>query len=597
MRLLAVMCAVFWTATTVPAEPGIDPPQNVDGPIVSVADFGAKPDGSACAWNAFTQAIEECKKVGASKLLIPHGRYVFNDPEILTRPGAHFPMADMSDLVIEGSGSELVFHHIRPVMTFHHCQRVIVRNFSVDWDIDLAVPGRIKEGKGGEKVLEIPKEFPFGEGDRIGAVTEYDLNELTWKKNAIEVYDPKDARLVASQTWSSEGFQKFPKGSTLVIRKYVYDAHAFVFNGPGTGHLAFEDLTIYACPGMAFSGAWCDRGFRFARCKIQRKIDPRRLISATADGIWFGGAQGDILIEDCDFSHQGDDSVNLHGAWVTVASRPDRKTVELAYKWAACPPFVIGEEIKLRRASDLSLIQRAKIIAVERETPDSKTCKVTLDRELPAELATGDFVENTARACGNFLIRNNYFHDHRARGLLIQASNGLVENNRISNVMCAAMQLTTDARYWHEGFVCEDVTIRGNTMEGCNYANWDRHATGRHPACLNVVADTVSGLSPAPIHRNILIEGNTIKDTPGLAIFVTSSEDVIIRNNTIINSNTEPFNGTGSGIGLAARGSIMIARASNVVISGNDQTAKKKTWDRGVYVDAATTKNVTKTGR
>ncbi len=594
MRLLAAMCVMCWAVAAVSAEPRIDASQNIGGPVVSVADFGARPDGSKCAWKAFIRAIEECKKVGASKLLIPHGRYVFNDPEILTRPGAHFPMADMSDLVIEGSGSELIFHHIRPVMTFSRCQRMTVRNFSVDWDIDLAAPGRIKTLKG-VKVLEIPKEFPFKDGDKIGAVTEYDLKELRWKMNPVEVYQPADARLIEPQTWSSEGFQKFPDGSTVVVRKYVYDAHAFVFNGPGTGHLAFEDLTIYACPGMAFSGAWCDRGFRFTRCKIQRRADPRRLISATADGIWFGGAQGDILIEDCDFSHQGDDSVNLHGAWVTVASRPDGKTLELVYKWAACPPFVIGEELKLRRAADLSLIQHAKIIAVDRESPDSKTCKVTLDTELSAELVPGDFVENTARACENFLIRNNHFHDHRARGLLIQASNGLVENNRISHVMCAAMQLTTDARYWHEGFVCENVIIRSNTMEGCNYANWDRHATGRHLACLNVVADTASGLSSAPIHRNILIENNTIKDTPGLAIFVTSSDGVTIRNNNIINSNTEPFNGTGSGIGLPARGSIMVALASNVVISGNVQSAKKRTWDRGVYIETKTTKNVTRT--
>ena len=39
--------------------------------------------------------------------------------------------------------------------------------------------------------------------------------------------------------------------------------------------------------------------------------------------------------------------------------------------------------------------------------------------------------------------------------MLLQSSNGLVINNRIENVMAAAMQMTTDCNYWEEGFGCE----------------------------------------------------------------------------------------------------------------------------------------------
>lgn len=572
------------------AEPVIHAPRDHGGPVISVADFGAQPDGSACSWAAFRRAIEECRRTDASKLLIPKGRYVFRDPEILSRPGAHLPLDGIDDLVVEGSGSELIFRHIRPVMSFANSRRILVRNFSVDWEIDLAVPGRIEEAGDG-KVLKIAEGFPYAEGERIGTVTEYDSEATRWKRNPVEVYKP-DAKLIAPGVWASEAFRKFPAGSAVVARKFVYEAHAFLLDGAGTGDLAFEDVTIFSCPGMAFSGAWCDRGFRFSRCTIRRKDDPRRLISAAADGIWFGGAKGDILVEECDFSHQGDDAVNLHGAWVTITSRPSPRAMELAYKWGRCPSFEPGEIVKLRRAGDLSIVQTARVVSVERDSPESRTCTVTLDADLEPSLELGDFVENTARACANFVIRGNYFHDNRARGLLLQAPGGLVENNRIANTMCAAMQVTTDARYWHEGFASENVVIRGNTMEGCNYAVWDRHAKGRHPACLNVVADTVSGLSAAAVHSNIVIEHNTIKDTPGLAILVTSASDVIIKDNTIIDANTEPFNGAGSGIGLPVRGSVMVARASGVTLSGNTFTADRKVYDQGVFVDPDSTKDI-----
>jgi len=176
--------------------------------------------------------------------------------------------------------------------------------------------------------------------------------------------------------------------------------------------------------------------------------------------------------------------------------------------------------------------------------------------------------------------------------MLIQARDGVIEGNRIERVMAAAIQMTTDAKYWQEGYGCENVVVRGNTLVGCNYAMWERHAKGRHMACVSLVVDTETGLGDYPAPRNIIIEGNTIQDTPGLAILVASASGVIVRGNRIIDANTQPFPNTGAGIDAKAQGSIMITRARDVTVSGNTFETTRKTHGTGVFVDERNTSKV-----
>ena len=69
-------------------------------------------------------------------------------------------------------------------------------------------------------------------------------------------------------------------------------------------------------------------------------------------------------------------------------------------------------------------------------------------------------------------------------------------------------------------------------------------------------------------------------------------------NNTIIRSNQLSFAAlrTGADIDAAARGSIMVTRASNVSVTGNRQVLSDDMFDSGVYVDSRNTLAVTVTG-
>lgn len=576
------------------ANPRIDPPVPKSEKVLSVADFGALPDDGGSDWKAFSAALAACRKQGAAKLLIPKGRYVFTDPKILAQPGGHLLFKDLSDLTLDGQGSELVFHHIRSGFQFRNCQRLLIRNLSIDWDIRLASPGTIEEEPGGGKVLRIPDAFPITAETPVGtmsAVSEYDLKAHRWVMNGQEAYYLQDVKQVRPQVFSSPSFNGLTPGRTFVLRHHVYSAHAFDFGGRGNSDLAFEDITVLASPGHCFVGYGCERGFRLSRCRIVRPDDPSRLISVAADGSHFGATRGDILIEDCDFSLQGDDSINIHGAWLRTTITPAGRLLTLTSRWFHAAYVDSGDELKLCHAANLEEYGRVRVVNVDRDEK-AKVMRVTVDRDLPAGAVKDDYVANLDRASPNFIIRNNYFHDHRARGMLIQARRGLIESNRISRVMAAAIQMTTDANYWQEGYGCENITVRGNTLEGCNNAGWERGPSGRHMGCINLIVDTTAGLGSFPVHHDIVIEGNTIRDTPGLAILVSSARHVVIRNNHVIDGNTQPFGNAGTTIDAPPQGAIMVTRASHVIVGGNRFSGKTAT-SPFVFVDSRNTQNVT----
>ena len=560
--------------------------------VLNVRDFGADATGARCSWKAFRDAFTACKEKHASQLDVPAGRYVFNAPEILEAKGAQFPLDALHDLTIDGHGAELIFHHIRPAFVLTHCQRLVFKNFSIDWDLPLASPGTVENDPEFGTVIRIAADFPVTKDTPVTSVTEFDFGNNVWKKDAVEIYNPDDVKLVKPQVYAASAFKNFKPGMTTVVRHWVYQAPAFTAYGAGTGNLTYDHLTIYSAPGIAFTTNGADRGFHLKGCKIMRRPGSRQLITTTADGAWFGSTLGGITVEDCDFTLMGDDSVNIHARWLKLKEIGGPRTILVDSKWGEHPEIAAGDELKFCRAKDIDERGRATVTAAQWDEK-AKACRVTLAADLPADIAAGDFTGDVSRASPDFLIRNNYFHEHRARGMLIQARNGIVENNRVENVQAAALQLTTDLNFWHEGYGCENLIVRNNALKGCNYAQWERNAGGRHMACINLVADT-GRLAEGIAHRNVTIENNTIEDTPGLAILVSSSDTVTIRGNTIIDANSQPFDKTGEAIDAKAGGAIMVTRASNVVIGKNTEKATRKRFAEGVYIDPRNTKNITR---
>ena len=407
--------------------------------------------------------------------------------------------------------------------------------------------------------------------------------------DGLERYYPENVELVGDNTFTPLHSVYFKPGTEVLLRHYIYDAHAFDFMKNNNSNLHFEGITIYQCPGMGFIGAGCDSGFRIAGCTIKRREGTNKLISTTADGIHIKDTIGNIIIEDCDFSHMGDDALNIHGTLMKVEEKQDNRTLSCRLKDFMA--LLLMKEMRLLytekriwRSMHASLLKR------KAESQDS-SITITFDKDIPSTLKKGDYAGNLSQASNNFLIRNNYFHDLQGRECCFSQQRACYQQqdrkrNGSGNTNDYRLQLL-GGRLW-----LRNVVVKNNIIIGANYAMWERGPSGRHMAVINLVVDTKTGIGDYPVHKNIRITDNIIVDTPGLAILAASASGVVISNNTIINSNTQPFSDTGAGIKAAAQGTIMVTRASNVEISGNHLETSMEVCDRGIYADPSSTEDI-----
>lgn len=575
--------------TVIPQDvmPIVNPPNPQTNIVISLADFLTP---GVSTYEAFNRAIDACRQQKAAKLVIPTGKYLFDDVRILSN-GAHLNLWNLSDLTIDGQGSEFVFHYPIHGFSLLADNRILIRNLTIDYDLRIASVGRVQKESDGSHSIRVSDSYPVDEQTPVRSVHYFDTKNLKWKKNYIASYNPRNPTLIRPQTFVSPDFSFLTEGEEVIIRHYDYQGAVFVIPDYRCSDISFEDITIYSAPGMGFIVHTGNRGFRISRCRILRKPGAGRLISIAADGIHFTNTSGDILIEDCEISDQGDDPLNITGLWLTVTQKLNEKTLLLSR--AAHGLIQPGSELKFCKLGDLGEYARARVSEVSYDF-NTNLYTVTFGANIPDGIALGDFVANVSQNNSRFVVRRNFFHDFRGRGMLIQSPNGLIEENRVKDPTDSGMHITTDNFVFKEAYGCENLIVRNNTFEGCSYGGEATTSSGRHMASINILADVPSGLSEYPVHRNILFENNTIADTPGLAILVASSNGVTVRNNTIVRSNQIPFDSyhTGEAFDAKAKGSIMVTRASNVSVTGNHQVISSDMFDKGVYVDQRNTSNI-----
>jgi hypothetical protein len=527
-------------------------------------------------------ALQACRQTHAAVLNIPTGTYTFNDPNILTfNGGGHIQLSNLTDLSINGNGSTFIFHYVRNGFDFYNCQRILLENLTVEWDFDIAVPGTV-QSLNGSNVIVVNSAYPITASTPVGAVTEYDTANMKWQMSAREVYNPSSVTLVAPQTLSSPDFSIFPVGDAVAVRTYVYAARGFEFSFNNNADLTFQSITVENCPGMVFVGYGADRGFKFDSCVIQRRDTTHDLVSTGADGIHIGMSHGDTIIQNCEFSYLGDDAVNVHSIWMTIVSKVNSNTAKLA-TIVYDPTYVQpGDTLQFLSKSNLTPMGQANVASVSYNA-NLQQYTLTFTGALPSTLPAGSYVANLTRSSNRATITSNYFHDHRARGILVQSQEVSITNNHVQNVMGGAIQLTADIADWNEGYGCTDVVVTGNLCDGCNYGYLG--GFGNLPGvCLGVInlfAQTPLGLNPAYVHHNITISNNTVRNTPNISFFIGSSQNVSLTNNIIQNCPASASQG------------IYVSRASQVTITGNQALNCSLTPGHGVYVQTSTASKIT----
>ena len=527
---------------------------------ISVTDFGAEPNNKKDSVAAVAKALEACKTHESSILVFPKGRYDFYVPED-NRRIVGLPIAEQKNLVIDGEGSEFIFHGILGVGSLTDSQNITLRNFTVDWDRPLIAQGTIldttdeyidvKFDKSAHPFeIEDGKIFFFGDGWRrqINGYT------LLFDKTTKElVYNTRDFTIggdVLFNTRSEEiadGIIRFygrPRykaepGTYLALwlGRYIFN----VFDIARCKDIVMADITVYHGLSNGVVG-FRTENITFRNVNFQANEKKDRVFSLVADGFHLNHCKGLIKIENCAHTGLGDDFLNIHGKNVIVQKRIDDYTIEVGATGRSGASNVLGVSDEVWFI-DAQTVQRGEIGKIKeirdiREGAQTVSRHIVFEQRLPYTLKEKDALENKTWNA-ELEIRNcRILRSHRARGILISTPlRAVVENNYFATAGTAIL-VEGDINFWHESGAVNDLEIRNNVFDDCfssGYAgDWGHAVITIHPSF------RPRSVEDEAYHRNIRIENNVFKSFDYPILFARSVRNLQFTSNTLIQTSTYP---------------------------------------------------------
>jgi hypothetical protein len=540
------------------------------------------------------EMLDRSVETAAAKIVLPEGR-VEVAGKLRVRGARNF--------VIEGPGTTLVFaDKDGTTWSFDSCRNITLRGFTIDYNplpfIQGYITGRSEDGRRYD--FTVCDGYPgLREEDsryyRQGYIFEPD--QPRWKPwvpdlyaRQVEIIDERHGRFLMGYVPTYHELIEIGDRIVLTIRS----GGAIRMND--CENVRIEDVTFLSAPGGAYLGRYM-RGDNYYRYTIEPGPPPAgatqpRLISTCADGLNIAFATKGPTIEGCRFSFMGDDSVNLHGVTFVVVEQTAAN--ELLVAWPYSREYLAsvipeGAAVRRLRPGNYAVLGAARLTAfapIQERTPQhlemihnvwprneqgrGTVYRMTLAEPLLVE--PGDFLDIPGNNAPGFVIRGCVFEDHRARGLRIMASHGLIEQNTFRRLKMNAITIGAEYEFWREAGWVEDVTVRDNTIEDVG-RDGAMHGTGAYVlGAISVFGrtDERSQLPLWPGNRGIVVQNNTIRQCPSAGIFAAAAEAVQIRGNRLEGCFYRPGESAGKARGLDVLGPIDTRHARDVVLEDNN---------------------------
>ncbi|MFI3321364.1 MAG: right-handed parallel beta-helix repeat-containing protein [Rikenellaceae bacterium] len=550
--------------------------------------------------DATYRVVEEIKKLkergGNGTISFEKGTYHFypefayekfefysNHGDVLSRYG--FYMNDMKNIIIDGNGSEFIFHGIMTPFLFENCENVEVKNITVDFlepfhsqgvvvatnprtqSFDMKMsedyPYEIRNGKliflksyyehqigmnnafdpktgrvaYQSNVNSIPYGGKISDKDRFNAdnfsyKNMYDLNNLAVVTRGkddptrAEAVEPGVVRLFI-------GHDNLPKVGWIMgiknIQRYGRFAPGIKFED--TKDIKLNSLAINHTGGMGFLFENSEN-IDMYKCSTVPSCD--RIVSVTADATHFVGCRGNISMRSCTYQNQLDDGINVHGAYQVVEKIIDKHTLGLHVGHHQQLGFIIG-----KAGDTMGIIDNSKEIRPH-HTLTLESVKrlngsfmvVRFKEELPEDVKAGYVVENLS-AYPEVLIEDCHFSGNRARAILISTPRKTVIRNNFMGVEMEGILLIGGPcdPYWFESGQAANVTIEGNTFDDC--------ATSTKPCAAIRLVDKNDKYNDYFV-KNVNIIGNTFNQYDNFVMSIWKTDGLNVEGNIFNNSGTFP---------------------------------------------------------
>lgn len=538
--------------------------------VITAADYGLSEQADAVP--AIRSALEACKANGATKLIIPKGRYEFypdraaeqycvisNNDNGLKKIA--FQLRDFKNFEIDASGSEFIFHGNMIPFNLDSASNIVLKNFRIDWERPFHSQGLVVavDPVNNTFDMEIEPEYTYRmEKDLIfftgeGWIQDIRSNLFFDSRTKAVVYNCEDYKL---DTWNPllntrYGAKELKKGLVRVIdtiavlpqpgwiwamsggREPNRQSPAIRIFGSENIHLL--NIDIFSAGGM---GVIAERSEDILVKRFNVRLLPgsRRIVSTTADATHFVNCRGHIEIDSCFFENMMDDATNVHGTYARLTKIINPRTIEIMAvhgQQNVCSFAAKGDTIKVY--DNETMDEALSLIVKGFNVRNEHYAEITFSEDI-SDLRINFGVENYSWN-PSFTMKNSTVQNNRARGILLATPKKvLIENNSFLNQMYASIFIHGDMNYWFESGAVNDLTIRNNYFLNSCTNSMNQSTILIEPKTLH------PGAAMNCFHRNILIENNTIETFDNPVIDALAVDGLIIRNNKITQTNTfKPF--------------------------------------------------------
>jgi hypothetical protein len=528
---------------------------------ILITDFGVAPNSKTNCVDAVQKALEICKGKESAILVFPKGRYDFYPTTEGRQNG--IAIVNQKNLVIDGQGSEFIFHGIMGVCLISRSENITVRNFSVDWDKPFIAQGTIVDTQNDWIDIKFDtEEYPFeitdgklfflGENWRR-QVEGYTLlfdkttKELVYRTrdNALggnDLFNQK-AEQLAPDTVRFHGKPKFKPESGTFIALWLGRYIQVAFNLERSKDVVLENIDVYHSLSHGVVG-FKTENITLRNVDYKTNEKKNRVFSIIADGYHLNTCKGLVKIENCTQVGMGDDFLNLHGMNVMIQKRVDDYTVEVGVTGKTGASYVldVGDEVWFINGETVQRGETGTIKEIKEIRDNSKLIAkhLVFEQKIPADLKEKDALENKTWTAELEVRGCNILKKHRARGLLITTPKRAVIEDNYFRSAGTAILIEGDVNYWYESGAVNDLTIRNNVFEDCFSSgfsgDWGHAVITVHPSFKPQTENTEA------YHRNIRIENNTFKSFDYPILFARSVRNLIFANNQLSRTTTyEPF--------------------------------------------------------
>jgi len=536
--------------------------------------------------------LQDASKHKNSKVIIEKGTYHFypekayeqycfitNHDNSLRRIA--FPINNFDGLTIDAKDAKFIFHGVMMPFNIENSENIKISGLTIDWYIPLHSEGLIEANDTINNSFDIrlAENMPYTirneqlifikegfEHDLAHAIlfdpkrkaVAYQTSKYTPLKmtNHIEIRNKDkfdfpnyiDFRIPEYEVQSREYSIKAVEiehglvrisgnkkslplvGMVLVCKgQFGKDRIANAFNINKSRNVKLNNLTIHYAGGMGILAERSSDIF-LDSVNILANPDNKLMVSTSADAAHFSSCKGKIVVSNCNFRHQLDDAINVHGAYVLVEDvlGPNKIGVRIGHFQQA--GFQFAEE-----GDNVGFINPKDSAEVEFKTYVKSFYKlnkdyyiITFNEEITDKLSKGYLVENLDWY-PEVTITDSQFADNRARGLLLKSpKKTIIKNNYFSNMMQALIISGDINTWWYESGGAQDLIIEGNIFGDCNYDG------GKRPVI------SISGKlgKKGRMLGKIIINNNTFNNFNPSILAATGVKHLEFTNNIINNSKT-----------------------------------------------------------